>query len=108
MFLFFSYVSSIFSFCWYDDFFSVLCLFCLFAFFAVTSFEMDFLSFFFLSPLSESGHAPVSVASPSFGGAIVFTSDCSGSRLSGCTLEGNTAINGVGGDLAVLAAPSGR
>lgn len=50
---------------------------------------------------------PVSGGSPSFGGAIVLTSDCSGTRLDECTLEGNTAINGVGGDLAVLAAPSG-
>lgn len=53
------------------------------------------------------GGTPVSGGSPSFGGAIVLTSDCSGTRLDDCTLDGNTAVNGVGGDLAVLAAPSG-
>lgn len=49
----------------------------------------------------------MSGGSPSFGGAIVLTSDCSGTRLDMCALGGNAAVNGVGGDLAVLAAPSG-
>lgn len=49
----------------------------------------------------------MSRGSPSFGGAMVLTSDCSGTRLDDCTLDGNTAVNGVGGDLAVLSAPSG-
>eukprot|EP00903_Cladosiphon_okamuranus_P016015 g14787.t1 len=53
------------------------------------------------------GGTPVSGGSPSFGGAIVLTSDCSGTTLDDCTLDGNMAVNGVGGDLAVLAAPSG-
>lgn len=35
----------------------------------------------------------------------MLTSDCSGTRLEACRLDGNVAINGVGGDLAVLAAP---
>ena len=52
--------------------------------------------------------APMSGANPSFGGAMVLTSDCSGTRLDNCTLSGNAAVNGVGGDLAVLAAPSGK
>lgn len=54
------------------------------------------------------GTAPVSGGSPSYGGAIALTKDCSGTRLENCTLADNAAINGVGGDLAVLAAPSGR
>lgn len=49
---------------------------------------------------------PISGGSPSFGGAIMLTSDCSGTRLDDCTLDANVAINGVGGDLAILAAPS--
>ncbi|CAN0522437.1 unnamed protein product, partial [Ectocarpus sp. 12 AP-2014] len=48
----------------------------------------------------------VSGGTPSFGGAIMLTSDCWGTRLSDCALGDNAAVNGVGGDLAVLAAPS--
>ncbi|CBN79937.2 hypothetical protein (Partial), partial [Ectocarpus siliculosus] len=36
----------------------------------------------------------------------MLTSDCWGTRLSDCALGDNAAVNGVGGDLAVLAAPS--
>ncbi|CAN0368531.1 unnamed protein product, partial [Ectocarpus fasciculatus] len=52
------------------------------------------------------GSTAVSGGTPSFGGAIMLTSDCWGTRLDSCALAGNAAVNGVGGDLAVLAAPS--
>lgn len=54
------------------------------------------------------GDTAVSGGNPSFGGAIVLDHDCKGTRLDNCTLDGNVAVNGVGGDLAVLPVPSGR
>ncbi|CAM9626142.1 unnamed protein product [Discosporangium mesarthrocarpum] len=51
---------------------------------------------------------PTSAGSPSFGGAIVITSDSAGTRLEGCSLHQNVAAGGVGGDLAVLASSGAR
>lgn len=54
------------------------------------------------------GGAPVSGVGPSFGGAIVLTNDGPGTRITDSILDENAAVGGVGGDLAILAAPSTR
>ncbi|CAM9283681.1 unnamed protein product [Chrysoparadoxa australica] len=40
--------------------------------------------------------------SPSYGGALLFTDDCNGALVEGCSFDGNAAVGGMGGDVALV------